>query len=92
MLPVVQPDCSATARRIVVCSALLIPVSLLPQALSMTGMLYSLVAVVSGIAFGYFGVQLQRERTWVRARHVLLASVGYLPIVMGLMVVDRRFS
>jgi protoheme IX farnesyltransferase len=32
------------------------------------------------------------DRTNVRARHVLLASVIYLPMIYGLMVLDRPSS
>jgi heme o synthase len=37
----------------------------------------------------YCGVRLRRERTLLRARHVLLASVLYLPVLLGVMVLDR---
>ena len=40
MLPVVEPDGQATARHIVLCSIALIPVSLIPTWLSMTGKVY----------------------------------------------------
>jgi protoheme IX farnesyltransferase len=46
MLPVVHPDGAATAKRIVACSVLLVPVSLLPRFLGMTGSIYSLLASV----------------------------------------------
>jgi len=32
------------------------------------------------------------ERTNIRARQVLLASVVYLPLIMLLLVIDRRSS
>jgi heme O synthase-like polyprenyltransferase len=48
MLPVVEPDGESTARRIVACSILLIPVSLLPRILGMTGYLYAGAAVAAG--------------------------------------------
>jgi heme O synthase-like polyprenyltransferase len=37
----------------------------------------------------YFGVRLGRDRTFARARHVLLASVLYLPRLLAAMVIDR---
>jgi protoheme IX farnesyltransferase len=90
MLPVVQPDGAATAKRIVACSILLIPVSLLPRFLDMTGSIYFTSAIVAGMGLLYFGVRLGRERTHTRARQVLLASVLYLPALLALMVIDRR--
>jgi hypothetical protein len=38
MLPVIKPDGESTARRIVACSILLIPISLLPRLLGMRGL------------------------------------------------------
>src|SRR5258708_27539641 len=63
MLPVIEPDGESTARRVVACSVLLIPISLVPRLVGMTGSLYPLAAVASGLALLYFGVRLGRERT-----------------------------
>jgi protoheme IX farnesyltransferase len=89
MLPVVEPDGESTARRIVLASLLLIPVSLAPGLLSMTGRWYVLGALALGAGFLYYGVRLARERTILNARGVLLASVAYLPMLYGLMLLDR---
>lgn len=89
MLPVVEPDGVSTARHIVLTSILLIPVSLAPALLSMTGTLYVVGAAGLGLWFLYSGVRVAMERTLVRARGVLLVSVIYLPLLYGLMVFDR---
>lgn len=88
MLPVVEPDGESTARQILIYSLLLIPISLFPKWLGMTGSLYMAGALVMGILFLYAGVRVTLDRTRVRARRVLLASVLYLPILYGLMVLD----
>jgi protoheme IX farnesyltransferase len=88
MLPVVEPDGESTARQILIYSLLLIPISLLPKWLGMTGSLYMAGALVMGLLFLYAGVRVTLDRTRVRARRVLLASVLYLPILYGLMVLD----
>jgi heme o synthase len=90
MLPVVEPDGKATARQIVLCSLLLIPASLAPSFMGMTGTLYLFGALALGLMFLYAGVRVAFERTALRARRVLLASVVYLPLLYGLMVLDRR--
>jgi len=90
MLPVIEPDGESTARRIVACSLLLIPISLVPRLLGMTGSIYAAAAILAGLVLLYYGVRLGRERTLVGARHVLLASVLYLPVLLGVMVLDRR--
>ena len=90
MLPVVDPDGGSTARRVVICSLLLIPISLAPLFLGMTGMLYPAAAIAGGLGVLYFGVRMSRERTALRARALLLATVLYLPALLGVMVCDRR--
>jgi protoheme IX farnesyltransferase len=90
MLPVIEPDGESTARRVVVCSLLLIPISLTPRVLGMAGSIYAATAIAAGLVLVYFGARLGRDRTFVGARHVLLASVLYLPVLLGVMVLDRH--
>ena len=90
MLPVIEPDGVSTARRVVICSLLLLPISLLPRFLGMTGPSYLVAAIAAGVVMIYFGARLGRERTCARANAVLLASVLYLPFVLAVMVLDRR--
>jgi protoheme IX farnesyltransferase len=88
MLPVVEPDGMSTARQIVLYASTLIPVSLFPALLGMSGKLYIVGALLLGGWFLYTGVRVAFDRTNVRARRVLLASVIYLPMIYGLMVFD----
>jgi protoheme IX farnesyltransferase len=90
MLPVIEPDGESTARRVVAGCVLLIPVSLLPSFFGMAGPFYSAAAVAAGLFLLWFGVRLARDRTAIGARHVLLASVLYLPVTLGVMVLDKR--
>ncbi len=89
MLPVIEPDGKATARQIVLCSLLLIPASLAPAYLGMSGRFYLFGALALGLMFLYSGLRVALERTALRARKVLLASVMYLPLLYGLMLLDR---
>jgi len=57
--------------------------------LGMSGKIYLVGAMILGLWFLYTGVRVAFDRTNVRARHVLLASVIYLPMIYGLMVLDR---
>jgi len=93
MLPVVEEDGRSTARRILAYSVALIPVSLLPSYMGMAGRIYLVGAVVLGIAMLYFGVRLAvldlplaAARSKMRARHVLQATVIYLPLLFALMM------
>ena len=89
MLPVVEPDGRSTARQIVLYGIALIPVSLVPALLGMSGRLYLLGALLLGLWFLYSGIRAAFERTLVRARNVLITSVFYLPLIYGLMLLDR---
>lgn len=88
MLPVVEPDGESTARQILLYSVLLIPISLLPKWMGMTGTIYLVGALAMGLFFLYSGIRVSLDRTRVRARNVLLASVVYLPVLYVLMVLD----
>jgi protoheme IX farnesyltransferase len=88
MLPVVEPDGESTARQILLFSILLIPISLLPKLMGMTGTIYLVGALAMGIAFLYSGIQVLLNKTKLRARRVLLTSVVYLPVLYLLMVLD----
>lgn len=89
MLPVVEPDGESTARQIVLYAVALIPVSLIPGLLGMSGKFYLIGALALGLWFLYSGVRVAFDRTILRARSVLLVSVIYLPLLYGLMVLDR---
>ena len=90
MLPVVEPSGKATGRQIVAYSAVLIPISLLPSLLGVTGVLYLAGALVLGVAFLHYGARAAAAKTTLQARRLLQASVFYLPLIYGLMVIDKR--
>jgi protoheme IX farnesyltransferase len=89
MLPVVQPSGEATARQIVLYSLALIPVSMFPSLLGMSGKIYFFGALALGLWYLYSGLRAAFDRTILRARAVLLVSVIYLPLIYGLMLLDR---
>lgn len=93
MLPVVENDGRSTARRIVAYSLILIPLSVLPSVFGMAGKIYLVGAVVLSIALFYFGARLaflklpiNSPRSKMMARHVLQATVVYLPVLFALMM------
>ena len=89
MLPVVEPDGRSTSRQIVVYGLALVPVSLVPCLVGMSGPAYGFGALLLGLWFLYSGVRVARDRSLLRARGVLIASVLYLPLIYGLMLIDR---
>lgn len=89
MLPVIQPDGRSTARQMVLYGAALLPVSLLPSALGLTGSTYFLGAMGLGLFFLAMCVAFAVSLSALAARRVLLTSVLYLPAVLAVMVLDR---
>lgn len=92
MLPVVDPDGSRTARQTILYSAALLPVSLLPSILQMSGETYFWGALALGLAFLGFAVAGARERSVAAARRLLRYSVAYLPLLLALMAADKVAS
>ena len=89
MLPVVEPDGRVTAQQIVIYTVLLLPVSLLPTALGISGKVYLYGAVGLGLLFLYSSVRAAFSKSRQEARRLLLASVIYLPLLFILMVLNR---
>lgn len=89
MLPVVDPSGARTGSQAVSHTLGLIPVSLCPTAFGMTGGLYFAGALVLGLVFFYCAVQFKRELSKGRARQLFFASILYLPLLLGLLVLDK---
>jgi protoheme IX farnesyltransferase len=89
MLPVIDGGGRATGRQVIASTLALAPISLAPALFGSSGSLYFVGALVLGLAFLTVGVRMARTRTASAARHLLLASVAYLPLLLGLLVVDR---
>lgn len=88
-LPVIEPRGERTGRQIIShCLALLV-VSLLPTLLGLAGPIYFLVALSLGTAFLAYGIGLAISQSLAAARHLLLASLIYLPVLLVVMALDR---
>ncbi len=99
MLPVVESDGKSTALCIILYSIALIPISLAPSFLGMSGRIYLVGALVMGLALFYFGLRLatlrlplSTARSKQRARHLLQATVFYLPLLFALMMINTVSS
>jgi len=89
MLPVVEPEGRITSQQIVLYTLMLVPVSLLPTLIQVSGWIYFSGAIVLGLGFLYFSILAATRRTTWQARRLLLASVLYLPLLFGLMVLNH---
>ncbi len=87
MLPVVDREGVATRRQIIAYTAALLVVSAIPALLGLSGPVYLFGTLLLGGVFLYFGAGM---RTRLQARRLLQASVFYLPLVYGLMILDKQ--
>jgi protoheme IX farnesyltransferase len=68
----------------------LIPVSLSPTVIGGAGLLYFAVAIMLSLGLLYYSARLAYQRSNAAARKLLMASIVYLPLVLLLMVLDKR--
>ncbi len=90
MLAVVEPDGNSTANRILWTSILMLPTSLLPVALAMSGKIYFAAAILMGSILLYCAAKMFKVRSRENARGVLLASVVYLPVLYAVLIFAPR--
>ncbi len=89
MLPVVEPEGRITGQQIVAFTIMLIPVSLLPALMGISGRIYLVAAIALGLLFLVSSVRAALSKSNQHARQLLLASVLYLPLLFGVMVLNR---
>ena len=89
MLPVVEPEGRVTGQQIVIYTVMLLPVSLLPTLLGISGKVYLYGAIVLGLLFLMSSLRAAFSQSRQQARQLLLASVLYLPLLFVLMVLNR---
>ncbi len=90
MLTVIEPEGISAAHQSIIYLVALLPISLLPTKLGMTGNIYFIVALILGIGFLGSAVYVVFKRTNSAARVLLIASILYLPILLGLMILDAQ--
>jgi protoheme IX farnesyltransferase len=89
MLPVVDPDGRKTFAQILFTAAALIPVSLLAALTGLAGVGYFFGALVLGLALLEVCVWAAASKSNVRAKWLMHATVIHLPLLLGLMILDR---
>ena len=96
MLPVVAGE-RATQRQMIAYTALLLPTSLLPVAIGLSGILYAGVAVLFGIGFAFYTVRLWQAGqtpdnipdTDHPARRLFFFSIQYLFALYLALLIDQ---
>lgn len=90
MLPVVDTTGRMTGRQIVIYTLLLLPTSLIPTLIGISGKVYFFGAIALGLVFLYCSIRAALDHSTKSARRLLLASVIYLPLLFILMVSNQR--
>jgi protoheme IX farnesyltransferase len=89
MLPVVEPDGRKTGRQAVLYAAALLPTSLVPGAVGLSGWPYLAIALVLGIALLWLSIGFARARSDGSARVLFFASIAYLPLLWIAMIASH---
>ena len=89
LLPVVEPTGKSTARQAVLFSLVLVPLSLAPFFLKVSGPAYAVGAAAGSIGLLCLAISFALKRTDERARLLFLGSITYLPLLWGMLILDR---
>jgi protoheme IX farnesyltransferase len=89
MLPVVDKDGTRTFRQIILYAGALVAVSLLPAVMGFAGVLYFFGALVTCTASVQVCLWAANNKTNVRAKWLMHATVMHIPILLGLMMYDK---
>ena len=79
----------STGRQAVSHCLALLAVSLMPTLTGFAGEIYYFAAILLGVGFLVYAVRLAALRSVTSARHLLFASLFYLPLLFVAMALDR---
>ncbi len=93
MLPVIEPERShATARQIVLYGAVLVPLSVLPMLMGLGEPSYFYGALTLSVGLLAIAMHAALRPSLHAARRLFLASVLYLPLLLGWLVTSRLWQ
>jgi len=89
MLPLLDRHGDVTTIVIILYSLALLPACLAATMAGLAGWAYAAASLLLGGGLVALALELRRRRTRTCARRVFLASILYLPLLLGFMVADR---
>jgi protoheme IX farnesyltransferase len=92
MLPTIEPSGTRTVWLTIGFSVILLGASLVPTLIGMAGWTYFFGTLLIGLLMLLTAMNFARERSMGNARRLLKASVLYLPVLLGLIVLDACFN
>ncbi len=90
MLPVLDPSGRRSGQQAVAYAAALLPVSLIPAIVGLSGLIYAGVAAPLGAALVVLALKFGQTRTELSARRLFFGSLAYLPLIWIAMIADKR--
>ncbi len=90
MLPVLDPSGRLTGQVVVLMSLGLLPMGLAATLFGLAGWVYAVGSIALGTWLLVVGLRLYATRSDESARRLFLASIVYLPLLLGLMMLDRN--
>ncbi|MGE0821041.1 MAG: heme o synthase [Candidatus Binatia bacterium] len=89
LLPVIDLHGETTGRQVILNCVALLAIGVLPTLIGFAGLWYLGVALFLGLLFLWYGISFARSRSQTAARHLLFASLIYLPLVLTAMALDK---
>ena len=91
MLPAIERSGVRTVRLTIASSLILLAVSLVPTLIGMAGWVYFFGTLSLGLLMLFGALSFARNRTVGAARRLLKASIVYLPLLLGAIILDAGF-
>jgi protoheme IX farnesyltransferase len=89
MLPVIEPDGRRTGRQALQFAAVLLPVSLAPTFVGLSGWTYFSIALVLSSALFALSARFAAARSETSARWLFFGSITYLPLIWAAMILNH---
>jgi heme o synthase len=89
LLPVIEPDGRRTGQQAMVYASALLPVSLVPAVVGVSGPIYLIVAAVLGVALLAMSARFALIRDDRSARWLFFGSITYLPLIWIAMIGNK---
>jgi heme o synthase len=89
MLPVIDPKGERAGLQAVIYAVMLVPASIVPALVGLSGLPYLIFAVVAGVVLLWLSIRFARTRSDASARALFLGSITYLPLLWIAMILAK---
>src|SRR5215831_18229158 len=89
MLPVIEPDGRRTGSHALWFAVALLPVSLAPTFVGLSGWIYFAIALILSLALLVLSIRFAATRSDTSARRLFFGSITYLPLIWAAMILNH---